>query len=127
METLFLTNARFYTFNPAIPIAEKLVIRDGKIIAAGSDDEISLEHFPGAKVTDLGGKTVLPAFTDSHIHLLEYGLSLRRVACETGTKSECIQRVRESVDRNPIRKMGAGPWLEPQHLDGWLARKTGSG
>jgi predicted amidohydrolase YtcJ len=106
METLVLTNARFHTFNPAIPIAERLVIRDGKIIAAGSEDEISEDDFPGTKVTDLGGKSVLPAFTDSHIHLMEYGLSLRRVACETGTKSECIQRVRER-----LTETRSGKWV----------------
>ena len=85
MDTLALTNARFYTFNPDQPIAERLIIQNRKIIAAGSAHEISLDSFPKAEIFDLKGKTVLPAFTDSHIHLLEYGLSLRRVACETAT------------------------------------------
>lgn len=106
MDTLVLTNARFHTFNPAQPLAERLVIRGSKIIAVGNDRDISPESFFGAKVTDLGGMTVLPSFTDSHIHMLEYGLSLRRVACETSTKHECIQRVRERVEKTP-----AGQWV----------------
>ena len=40
MDTLVLTNARFYTFNPDRPIAERLIIQNGKIIAAGSVEEI---------------------------------------------------------------------------------------
>ncbi len=106
MDTLFLSNARFYTFNPALPTAERLVIRGGNIIAAGSAHEISPDSYPRAKVMDLGGKTVLPTFTDSHIHLLEYGLSLRRVACETATKGDCIQRVRER-----LKETHAGKWV----------------
>ena len=108
METLVLTNARFYTFNPACPTAERLLIQGGKIIAAGSTREILPDSYPGAKVTDLSGMTVLPAFTDAHIHLLEYGLSLRRVACETVTKAECVRRVREKVNATTSEKWVLG-------------------
>ena len=106
MDTLVLTNAHFHTFDPASPTAECVVIQEGKIIAAGNAREISPDTFPGAKVTDLGGQTVLPAFTDAHIHMLEYGLSLRRVACETATKAECIRRVREKANTTP-----SGKWV----------------
>ena len=106
MDTLVLTNARFYTFNSALPTVERLVIEGGKIITAGSAREISSDSFPGSKITDLGGMTVLPAFTDAHIHLLEYGLSLRRVTCETATLIECIRRVRERVRETP-----SGKWV----------------
>lgn len=106
MDTIALTNARFYTFNPDLPIAERLIIQNRKIIAAGRADEISLDSFPKAEIFDLQGMTVLPAITDSHIHLLEYGLSLCRVACETATLQECLQKVRESVEKIP-----EGRWL----------------
>ncbi len=108
MDTQLLTNARFYTFNPAYPIAERLAIREGKIIAAGSASEIPLDSFRGAKITDLGGMTVLPAFTDAHIHLLEYGLSLSRVACETATKADCILQVRRRLEKTPTGKWVLG-------------------
>ena len=68
--------------------------------------KFSLDLFPDAKISDLHGMTVLPAFTDSHIHMLEYGLSLRRVACETATMQECLQRVRERVEKTP-----EGKWI----------------
>ena len=53
MDTLVLTNARFYTFNPDQPIAERLIIQNRKIIAAGSADDISLDSFPKAEIFDL--------------------------------------------------------------------------
>jgi predicted amidohydrolase YtcJ len=106
MDTLVLTNARFYTFNPAFPIAGRLVIQGGKIIAAGSAGDLPLDSFPGSKDIDLRGMTVIPAFTDAHIHLLEYGLSLRRLGCETTTKAECVQKVQERVKSTPV-----GEWV----------------
>jgi len=106
MDKLALTNARFYTFNPNQPIAERLIIQNGKLIAAGMADEISLDLFSKADIADLQGMTVLPAITDSHIHLLEYGLSLCRVPCEMATLQECLQRVRERVE-----KTQGGNWV----------------
>ncbi len=108
MDTLALTNARFYTFNPDQPIAERLIIQDRKIVAAGSANEISISHFPGSKIHDLHGMTVLPSFTDSHIHLLEYGLSLRRVPCETATMQDCLKRIQEKVEKTPEGKWVIG-------------------
>lgn len=108
MDTLVLTNARFYTFNPNQPIVDRLIIQDRKIIAAGSADEIPLDLLPDAKISDLHGLTVLPAFTDSHIHMLEYGLSLRRVPCETASMQECLKRVSERVKKTPPGKWVLG-------------------
>ncbi len=108
MDTHVLTNARCYTFNPEKPIAERLLIKDRKIIATGNADEIPLDSYPKSKISDLQGMTVLPAFTDSHIHLLEYGLSLRRVLCETPTRQACLDRVRERVEMTPERKWVLG-------------------
>lgn len=108
METLVLSNARFYTFNPDQPIAERLLIKNGKILAAGRADVIPLDLFPEVETFDLQGMTVLPAFTDSHIHLLEYGLSLRRVPCETVTLQECLQRVHGRVEETQETKWVLG-------------------
>ena len=48
----------------------------------------------------------MPGFTDAHIHLLEFGLSLQRVDCETKTRAECLERVRQRVaSTNP------GEWV----------------
>jgi predicted amidohydrolase YtcJ len=53
-----------------------LAIRDGRIVALGTDTE--LEHLagPGTEVVDLAGKSVLPGFVDAHVHLMQTGLSI---------------------------------------------------
>jgi predicted amidohydrolase YtcJ len=106
METLVLTNSKIFTFDPNKPTAERLVIRGGRIAAAGSAREIPLDSFPGASIIDLHGLTVLPGFTDAHIHMMQFGLSLCRVNCETHTKAECIQRVYERV-----KETSEGKWI----------------
>jgi predicted amidohydrolase YtcJ len=106
METLVLTNSKTYTFDPFKPTAERLVIQDGKITAVGTASDLPLDSFPSANVVDLHGMTVLPGYTDSHIHLMQYGLALRRVNCETPTKADCIQRVQDRVKKTP-----EGKWI----------------
>jgi predicted amidohydrolase YtcJ len=93
METLVLVNSKIHTFDPKKQNAERLVIKEGKIAAAGTSSDIPIDSFPGARVIDLNGMTVIPGFTDSHIHLMQYGLSLRRINVEAPTKEECIRRV----------------------------------
>lgn len=48
-----------------------VLIRGGAVAAVGADAEILRECGSSAEKIDLHGKTVLPGFYDSHIHLLE--------------------------------------------------------
>ena len=106
MRTYLLTNTRFYTFNPEQPIADALIVKDGKILAVGHRDRFPAELTDNVEIEDLGGAFVMPSFSDSHIHLLEYGLSLQRVDCETNTRAECIARVKTNV-----QKAKSGAWI----------------
>ncbi|MDR0290975.1 MAG: amidohydrolase [Treponema sp.] len=80
---------------------EAIIIEGGRIAAAGSSREI-LEATPaGADKIDAGGALVLPAFNDSHLHLMWAG---RRAGCIEGTGAgsieEVVRRGREYVARN---------------------------
>ena len=106
MNTKILTNCRIYTFNPQQPVAEALFIQDGRILAVGSSSEISALADRNTVAEDLGGRVLLPALTDAHIHMLEYGFSLQRIHCETATRAECLQRVQQRAEQTP-----AGQWV----------------
>jgi predicted amidohydrolase YtcJ len=56
--------------------AEALAVRDGKILAVGTRDEVAKAAGAGAAQVDLAGKTLLPGFIDGHSHLLNYADSL---------------------------------------------------
>jgi len=70
----------------------------GRIICIG-DYEECLNAFPrGVKpeTRDLGGKTVMPGFIDSHIHLLGFGLNLEQLSLvDVASVEELKEKVRE--------------------------------
>ncbi|MBC7260951.1 MAG: amidohydrolase family protein, partial [Chloroflexi bacterium] len=76
---LILCNGRVYTMDEEVPLAEAVAVRDGRILAVG--DNATIRALAGAEteVLDAAGRTVLPGFTDAHIHLVHYGLSLTQV------------------------------------------------
>jgi predicted amidohydrolase YtcJ len=108
-------NARVYTVNPSQPWAEAIAIREGKIAALGSASEISAYRGAFTEVIDVGGRLVLPGFTDSHIHLLEGSVTLLRLHLEDATTiAEIQKRVKDFAQKHPGNSwiLGRG-WTYP--------------
>ena len=70
---LLLLNARIATMDGAIPFAEALAVRGGRVAALGTTAEIAALAGRGTPVIDGGGHLVLPGFQDTHIHLQDSG------------------------------------------------------
>jgi predicted amidohydrolase YtcJ len=66
---LILWNGKIHTLDPAGTRAEALAVKDGKILRVGKNQEIEGLPGEGWERIDLQGKTVLPGFIDSHVHL----------------------------------------------------------
>lgn len=103
---LLLTNAHIYTLDPHQPTAQALAIEHGRILAVGTEDFIQAEFGGKSNPLNLGGRTIIPGLTDSHLHLKHFALSLQKVDCETTTLAECLRRVGERVRQTP-----AGEWV----------------
>lgn len=101
------------TLDPRQPEVDCLLIRDGRVAAAGSEGDIrSLAG--GAEWLDLGSAVVVPGLTDSHIHLLEWALGAERPDLTAVTSvAGVIDRVAEVAASAPTTA-----WLE---LSGWDA------
>ena len=92
---MILSDGRMYTLDEAMPWAEALAVRDGRIVAVGTDEEV-LGRFQG-QVFELGGRMVLPGFHDAHVHPMYGGIQLiqcdlsgaDRVAALTAKVAEC--------------------------------------
>ncbi|MGH2795888.1 MAG: amidohydrolase, partial [Actinomycetota bacterium] len=61
-------NAKIVTVDPQFLIAEAMAVRDGRIVAVGTNTEVVALAGSGTEQVDLGGKTVLPGLIDSHVH-----------------------------------------------------------
>jgi predicted amidohydrolase YtcJ len=90
------------TFSPPYveikPRAQALAVRDGRVVAVGSDAEISKLKGKRTQVVDLGGRFVMPGFNDAHTHLASAGFGKMNVDL-TGTRSlqEMQARIAEKV------------------------------
>ena len=88
-------------------------VEDGKFIKVGSDEEILGEESISEAV-NLEGKTVLPAFFETHMHILSLGMLLKDINHNDCDSIEnLIEISREYIEKNHIP---AGKWVRGR---GW--------
>lgn len=75
---LLVKNARVYTIDNHFAIAEAFVVKDGKILAVGTTNDLE-KKYTVKEVVDARGKAVFPGFIDAHAHFYEYGMGLQTV------------------------------------------------
>jgi predicted amidohydrolase YtcJ len=61
-------NGKILTVDAQFHIVEAMAIRDGRILASGTNSDIEKLAGSTTERIDLGGKTVLPGLIDSHVH-----------------------------------------------------------
>lgn len=106
-------NATVITMDDSQPIAEAVAVKNGRILAVGKAAAI-LGETSGARQVDLGGRTLLPGFVDSHGHAYLIGLqastaNLLPPPDGEGASLAQLQKVLRSwADANPdaIERMG---------------------
>jgi len=90
---LIFTNARIYTVDESRPWAESVAIRDGKIVAVGSNAEVIGRKGRKTKVIDLAGRMLMPAFGDAHVHPVFGGMSRSRCSLHEGANLAQYQAI----------------------------------
>jgi predicted amidohydrolase YtcJ len=89
---MILENGVVRTMDPSLPTARALAIAGDRIAGGVGTHESSL---PSPEVVDLGGRCVLPGFTDSHVHFPTWSLSHRDVKLEgVSSLGEALELVR---------------------------------
>lgn len=94
-------NGKIYTVDSSNSIQQAIAVKDGKIVAIGSNDEI-LKQFAAKNIYNVEGKAVYPGFIDGHGHFVNYGLTQQQVDL-VGSKSweEIVERVKEFAQKHP--------------------------
>src|SRR6266540_2917267 len=62
---LVVVNGKVLTVDPQFTVAEAVAMRDGRILAVGTNDQIKRLVGPTTRVVDAGGRSVVPGFIDS--------------------------------------------------------------
>jgi predicted amidohydrolase YtcJ len=101
---VILENGVIRTMDPSLPVARALAIA-GDTIAGGVGTHETALASPDR--VDLGGRCVLPGFTDSHVHFPTWSLAQRQVRLEnTATLDEALDRIAGAA-----RDVAPGRWL----------------
>jgi predicted amidohydrolase YtcJ len=66
---MIITSAKVLTMDETRPRAEAVALAGGRVLAVGSHAEVEALAGPGTRVIDAGGRTLLPGFVESHMHL----------------------------------------------------------
>jgi predicted amidohydrolase YtcJ len=104
---IIIQHAKVFTADEKKPWSQSVAIHKGKIVAVGTDDEVTRMRGIGTKMIDAGGRVVLPGFTDCHVHFLSGGLGLQRVNLE-GSKdvAEIVARLQKYAEAHSNT-----PWI----------------
>ena len=109
---LVLYNGKIYTMDMANPQAQAVAMVGNKIAAVGNDAQIKSLLASDGEARDLRGRTVLPGFTDCHVHFVEYARRLTRIDLSgIVSRAEAIRRVAERAQRaRPGEWLLGGGW-----------------
>jgi predicted amidohydrolase YtcJ len=117
---LILTGGQFLTLTEARPVAEALALGEGKILAAGREEDLLALRGPETRVVGLAGATALPGLTDAHLHLRSLGQHLAQLDLRGTTSfAEVLGRTADWLARRPGgdwvigRGWDQNDWLDP--------------
>jgi predicted amidohydrolase YtcJ len=99
-------------------VVEAVAVRDGKILALGSNGQILALRGPQTRVFDVKGRTVVPGIIDTHSHLFDYAMDslgeasprTRIKAQQTDTWDTVKQRTLEAIQQE-VGKRKPGEWI----------------
>jgi len=94
---LILKNVRLYGFSKDPNSNDALAIQNGLITAIGRLEDVLSISDRKSEIMDLHGKTIMPGFTDSHLHLQLLAKSLSMVNCETKSSQICFERLKKKA------------------------------
>ena len=111
---MVVTNAKVALMDPSRTVAEAIAVKDGKVMATGTSDELSALIGDSTQVIDGKGRTLIPGLNDSHLHLTRGGRFFNAELRWDGVKSlkRALEMLREQAQRTP-----EGQWVRV--IGGW--------
>ncbi|GHF26491.1 amidohydrolase [Kordiimonas sediminis] len=97
-----LTGGTIYTMDTSQTVASAMAVKDGKIVALGTVDEMQAYSGDATQTIDLNGATVFPGFTDAHVHVAGGGEGLRGLTLhDAQTPDVMLAKIKAYADAHP--------------------------
>jgi predicted amidohydrolase YtcJ len=111
---LILTNGKIATMAREGEFVQAVAVKDGKVLATGSNAQILKLKRDATQVIDAGGRTVIPGLNDSHLHVIREGLNYNMELRWDGVTSlkRALEMLKEQAARTPD-----GEWVKV--VGGW--------
>jgi predicted amidohydrolase YtcJ len=115
---MVLYNGIIVQMNAANSMQEAVAIRNGKIMAVCSNQEIKKYISTSTKIIDLGGKTAVPGFIDSHVHLMPTCINELAINFEEARSvKDVLDLIKERRDQSLPQEVIWGIRLDEFKLD----------
>ena len=116
--SLVFFNGKIWTGDPDKRFANAVAIEGNRIVAVGTNEEVSAAKPRAAKRVDLHGRLVVPGFIDNHVHFIDGGFELSRVQLrDAASPQEFARRIGEFA-----KIAGKGVWITGGEWDEQLWR-----
>lgn len=111
-DQIFLSKT-IHTMNPANTVVEAVAVRQGRIIAVGTRENVMGVTGPDTRVIDFGDRVVLPGFVEPHMHSSFAGLRqwLDVGLFTTSTIDEALAKIQRTAATTSL------PWVQAKMLD----------
>ena len=104
---LIITNAKIWTVDKSLPLAQSVAVLGDRIVAVGSSADVNAWRGANTKLIDAGGKLLIPGFNDAHVHFVSGGQQLDNIQLNNATSSEeFARRIAERAKITP-----KGEWI----------------
>jgi predicted amidohydrolase YtcJ len=111
---VILSNGKIITVDERFSVAQAVAIRGDRVVATGSNQEISRLAGPHTRRIDLRGRAVTPGLIDNHMHLLRAGTTWQWEVRWDGVDSR-----KHALDLLRAKAAAAGPGEWVYNLGGW--------
>ncbi len=106
---MVLRGGKVVTVDPDVPDGEAVAIKDGLIMAVGSDGDIRAYIGPETEVIDLDGQLAIPGFVESHAHYMGIGSAKMQLnLMDVANWDEIVSMVDASVGDAPAGQLITG-------------------
>jgi predicted amidohydrolase YtcJ len=111
---LIITNGKVATMRKDGEFVQALAVKDGKIIATGSNAAMLKLKTASTEIIDVKGRTVIPGLNDSHTHVIREGLNYNMELRWDGVRTlkRAMEMLKEQAQRTPD-----GEWVKV--VGGW--------